>query len=121
MLSLCGTVLMLCPPAAPAADIEVTPRVLSRNDDGRNDRIHFIYDNPRGDTLVLRVWDMHGVLVWEEPLSNTSRERPLPDGRYRSSWDGSVFSAAGPAPGVYLLAVLADGVPRLRATIVVVR
>lgn len=121
ILCLCGTEIFMCTLAATAADIEVTPRILTRNGDGRNDRIHLTYDNPQGDTLLLRVWDARGVLVWEEPLSNTSRERPLPDGRYRSFWDGSVFSAAGPAPGAYVLAVTAGGVLQFRAVIAVVR
>ena len=92
-------------------------------DDGRNDRFFLKYTNNNSDIVSLKMYDIHGILVWEEQLSNSVKEQALSDGtgRYQSYWNGNSFSNEPVKNGIYVYVVLHEGKPVYKGVVTVVR
>lgn len=62
--------------------IKVYPRIISLNNDGVNDKFFVKYFNDEGKELVLKVYDVSGVLVGEKKVSGSVEEDAMADGSF---------------------------------------
>jgi len=89
----------------------VSNRFVTPNGDGKNDSVVFVYDNPAGGAVSVKILDLRGKTVVAE----------LPQGPVTNSreWDGR--SGGAPVPGgVYIYKISGDG-RTYTGTVVVVR
>lgn len=91
------------------ANIDITPKILTANGDGRNDELSVHIDlvnvlSPR--PLGLRLYDLAGHLVYRD-------ERLVTAGQHTLRWDGRVEGRLVP-PGLYVLEVSLEGDAQVR-------
>lgn len=67
--------------------VEYYPKILTLNNDAINEKLFFKYFNDEAKKIVLKIYDINGVLVWEEKLAGSVKEKPQDDGSYICSWD----------------------------------
>ena len=77
--------------------LQVAPRILSPNNDSRNDRIFFIFDNPlSGLPVESAIFDINGAKVADMGLN--SNETAL-------TWDGKDTSGQPVQSGIYVYSI----------------
>jgi hypothetical protein len=76
------------------------------------DRAAIEFELPRATPVALRVLDVHGRTV-----RTLSAGTSWSAGRHRVEWDGADAAGRPTAPGVYLVAIEADGVSALRRVV----
>lgn len=89
----------------------VSNRALTPNNDGLNDTVVFVFDNPKDSSFSGRIYDMQGALVAEM--------QPGPVARASLLWDGKSGGAVVPR-GVYVYRIQAEG-RSYTGTLVVIR
>jgi hypothetical protein len=101
------TFLFLSPVLAETNFVKFFPRVVSANNDGVNDRLFLNYTNDEGKNLVLKIYDIKGILVFEKKIANSEEEKSNADGSYSFSVDITNFKDLF-SSGVYIC-VVGDG------------
>lgn len=66
--------------------IEYYPKILTLNNDNINERLFFKYFNDEGKELVVKIYDIKGILVDEEKITGSLKEKPQEDGSYLWYW-----------------------------------
>ncbi|MBI5243871.1 MAG: hypothetical protein HY922_09365 [Elusimicrobia bacterium] len=77
----------------------ITSRVFTPNDDGKNDVVIFLFDNPNHAVMEGRIYDLRGA------FAAAMRPGPMPDSLM---WDGRMNGRVA-ASGVYIYQVNGDG------------
>ncbi len=87
--------------------IDYYPKILTFNYDNINERIFFKYFNDKGCSLVLRVYDINGILVSEQKITGSIKEKPNEDGSYFYSFDpqNDSFHVQHSKQGVYIFTI----------------
>jgi hypothetical protein len=67
--------------------IKSYPKIISINKDGQNDILLLKYNNDEGKNLVLKIYDIKGLIILEKKISNTVEENYEPDGSYSIAID----------------------------------
>lgn len=89
----------------------VSNRAITPNNDGLNDTVVFVFDNPKDSSFSGRIYDMRGALVAEM--------QPGPVARASLLWDGRSGGSVVPR-GVYVYRIQAEG-RSYTGTLVVIR
>ncbi|HBL15677.1 MAG TPA: hypothetical protein DD417_02645 [Elusimicrobia bacterium] len=90
----------------------ISSRFVTPNDDGKNDFIIFVFDNPNGADVAGTVFDLRGAKVADMAAG------PIPD-RKSLQWDGKMNGKAATS-GVYVYQIKGDG-KTFNGTVVVAR
>ncbi|MBU0952746.1 MAG: gliding motility-associated C-terminal domain-containing protein [Elusimicrobia bacterium] len=95
---------------------EVIPKIITPNNDGRNDKAFFRFDNPRGALVTIKIFDMTGLLI--KTIADITENSNVPGGYI--SWDGADKDMNVVAPGTYIYQIEGEG-KVYNGTIVVAR
>lgn len=66
--------------------VEYYPKILTLNNDNINEKVFFKYFNDEAKKIVLKIYDINGILLWEEKIGGSLKEKPQDDGSYIFSW-----------------------------------
>ncbi|MCP4685587.1 MAG: hypothetical protein GY867_09070, partial [bacterium] len=96
--------------------IEVNPRVISPDGDGRDDEAVLLLSRPEADSYTLKIYDKMGRLV-------KTFEDDLVASHYTDeyTWDGTNSSHERLPIGIYIIYFEASGIESLKTTVVIAR
>jgi hypothetical protein len=85
--------------------VEAKPKVITPDTSpNENDIVFFVFNNPQGSEVKIKIFDVNSVLVWETTTRNDSS---TPSSYV--SWDGKDISNKYVLPGVYIYQVECEG------------
>ncbi len=87
--------------------VDYYPKILTLNNDNINEKVFFKYFNDKGSTLVLKVYDINGILVSEQKITGSVKEKPNEDGSYIYNFDpkNESFYSESLTQGLYLFVI----------------
>jgi len=95
---------------------DVMPKIITPNNDGKNDRALFRFSNPQSARITLKIYDINSVLI--RNIGETTETSDI-QGEY-IYWDGKDEKGNTVQPGVYIYQIELDG-KVINGTIVVAR
>ena len=101
--------------------IRAYPKIISVNKDGFNDKLFLNYNNDEGKNLILKIYDIKGLMVLEKKISNTIDEKPESDGSYSVDIDITNFYNNLFNPGTYIFILTAEQKVLVKGSFAVVR
>jgi len=94
------------------------PLLVTPNHDGKNDHLQIRYASAPGEKMILKVFDLCGLLVYERKLEG---ERIIGNNEYLAMWDGNDFNGSAVPQGLYLAALFKGDQAYLKRVIQVLR
>lgn len=83
-------------------NLKYYPKILSLDNNGFNEKLFINYNNYEGKNLTMKIYDTNGILVLEKKVSNTTDEKPEPDGSWTSKIEMNNFDRNVLLQGLYI-------------------